>query len=225
MEERFNQIIASLSKRASLKQLIYRNTVAIFSRLREQARLLAIRLDTEMKATDPNVPIEFENGTEFEFNLKVSGDLLICSMHTNVVTFPSDHLLFGNPFIMENPFRAFFGQIMIYNFTADSVKYNRMNDEGYLLSRFLVNAENCFFVEGMGVIEMNHPDISKNQITDEILLDFLECNALVAIQTDLQAANFADLQVISLAEKAANTLPGAIQKVGFQMKLQDQSPI
>lgn len=224
MDDKFNQIIECLTERASLKQLIYRNTIAIFERLRQITSTLATRIETEMKKIDPNVPVKFEEGTQFEFRLKVSGDLLICNMHTNAVTFPPDHLLFGNPFIMENPMRAFFGQILMYNFTADSMKYNRMNDEGYLLSRFLVNSENYFFIEGVGVSDLHYPDISKNIITDEVLLDFIQTNTVVAIETDLQATSFSELQVITMGDKEANSLPGAIQKVGFHLKSQEPEP-
>ncbi len=220
MESQIENIIAALNEKSVLKQGIYKNTVEVFARLKNITKTVSAKIAVEMAKNNPPVPVAFEENEEFEFSARYSGDLLIFTMHTNVVTLAEDHFMFGNPYLIEDSNRAFFGQILVYNFTADSVKYRRVNDEGYLISRILVNEENHFLVENLGQIPKAFADISKNLVSDDLLLSFLELNIVGAIHSDLQAAPFHELQVITLAEKEANRLPGAAEKVGFQMKSQ-----
>lgn len=217
MDNQFTEIVSILKEKARLKQEIFRNTQAIHGRMRELTRKLCADLGRELEGLDPKVPIEFNDSSEFEFSARFSVDLLQFGMHTNVVTLSPDHILFGNPYIMEDVNRTYFGQVLVYNFTADSIRYNRQTDQGYLLARFLINKENHFFIESLGQFGMEYFDISKNVVNDEALLAFVNGNILAAIQTDLQAAPYHDLQVITLEEKEANRMPGAIEKVGFQM--------
>ena len=85
--------------------------------------------------------IEYRSINDMEFHIRFSGDLLVFVMHSNIVTFPDDYGPMPSKYVEEDFRRRFFGHIMAYNFMADSIKYQRLNDPGYLVGRLLVNIE------------------------------------------------------------------------------------
>ena len=161
-----------LKQKSTTKQIIYRNTKETFEQLRVVAAAIVDELSRKITEVDSSVIIEYRNVNDFEFHIKFSGDLLIFVMHSNVITFPDDHELMSNHYVEEDFRRRFFGHIMAYNFMADSIKYSRMNDPGYLLARFLVNVENHFYLEGVTQLDLPYTDIADNVI-DEKACGFL----------------------------------------------------
>ena len=119
------KILSALEKKACTKQAIYRYTLEVFNEMKEQAQALVTDLADQFDDIDEHVKIEYTNVNEFEFHVKFSGDLLIFTMHTNVTTFQHEHIIFKNPYIHADSQRAYFGQVMVYNFMADSLRYNR----------------------------------------------------------------------------------------------------
>lgn len=220
MDSKIDHIISALEQKASIKQAIYRHTLSIFERMKDMSENIVSQLSEKFAALDPNVKIEYKEINEFEFRLKFSGDLLIFTMHSNVTTFQHEHVIFKSPYIKENENRAYFGQVMVYNFMADSVKYNRLTDPGYLLARMMINQESHFYIEGVRQLAFLYPDISKNLISDEMLLNFIESAMLIAIDQDLFAPNYQQIQIIPLAQKIKNQMVAGGNKVGFQMGFQ-----
>lgn len=47
-------------------------------------------------------------------------------MNTNIVTLEESHTIMKEDYIKENEVNRYFGQIMVYNFMADSLKHNRI---------------------------------------------------------------------------------------------------
>lgn len=214
------QIINLLKHKACTKQFVYRQTIEIFKRLKKIAADISNVIDHEIQAVDKTVDVEYINVSDFEFQIKFSGDLLVFSMHSNVVTFPNEHVLQKNPYILQDPTRGFFGAIVAYNFLADSLKYNRMMDPGYLLARMFLNKEEHFYIEGVRQLHFLHPDISQNVLTDEILRNFIESTMLASLEEDSEMPNFEKERVISVQQKLSKTMLGNIQKVGFKMNAQ-----
>jgi hypothetical protein len=52
----------------------------------------------------------------------VVDELVKRAMHTNIVTFEGTHPIMKEEYIMQNEVNRYFGQIVIYNFMADSFK-------------------------------------------------------------------------------------------------------
>ena len=148
MDNQIIEIIDGLNNKAALKQFIYRNTLTTFQNLRKMAREIADKIAPEVLKKDPNVEVELKEINEFEFHLKFSGDTIAYIMHTNVFTFPPDHEVNKTAYIQDNPEFGYFGMIQAYNFLSDSVKYQRMQDLGYLLARIFVNSEGHFYIDG-----------------------------------------------------------------------------
>jgi len=214
-EERINQIVKLLSFKASTKQAVYRNTLALFKRLKKVAASIVKEIDNRIE--DEDVEVSYINVSEFEFQIKFSGDLLVFSMHSNVMTFPKEHILHKSPYIQEDSRREFFGSIVVYNFLADSLKYKRLHDPGYLLARMFLNIDNHFYIEGVRQLNFLHPDIAQNKLKHEILCQFIESSMIVSMEIDSEMPNFEQERVISVGQKLSRGMLGGIQKVGFKM--------
>lgn len=216
MEDKLGLIVEALKDKACLKQKIYRNTLEVFQHMKEIGKALSNALEEQIKGIDKSVIVDFIDKGKFEFHIKFSGDLLMFTMHSNVQTFGEEHLISKSPYVIDDHNRAYFGSIMVYNFMADSIKYNRLNDPGYLIARMLLNVDGHFYIEGVRQLNFLFPDIAVNQVSSELLKIFIESTMLTAIGQDLYAPNIQDIQVVPLGAKLENRMAGA-SKVGFQM--------
>jgi hypothetical protein len=220
MEDKLEVIFEGLKQKSITKQTIYRNTKETFDQLRECAALIVDQLSKKITEVDSTVVIEYRNINDLEFQIKFSGDLLIFVMHSNVVTFPDDHELMANAYVEEDFRRRFFGHIMAYNFMADSIKYGRMNDPGYLLARLLINVENHFFLEGVTQLDLPYTDIAKNSIDEEALRLFIESAMVAAVNNDLMAPDIDDIKKITVKQKMENQQVSRGQKLGFSFSFE-----
>jgi hypothetical protein len=220
MEDKLEVIFEGLKQKSVTKQTIFRNTKETFDQLRECASTIVDKLSRKITEVDSTVVIEYRNINDFEFQIKFSGDLLIFVMHSNVVTFPEDHELMANPYVEEDFRRRFFGHIMAYNFMADSIKYGRMNDPGYLLARLLINVENHFFLEGVTQLDLPYTDLAKNTIDEEALRLFIESAMVAAVNNDLMAPDIDDIKKITVKQKMENQQVSRGQKLGFSFSFE-----
>jgi hypothetical protein len=217
MNDKIELIVEALKEKACLKQKIYRATLVVFQEIKDIAEGLAVELDSRFDQIDNSVHIEYKEVNEFEFHLKFSGDLLIFTMHSNIVTFPEEHILSKSPYVQEDSRRGFFGHIMVYNYMADSLKYNRLNDPGYLLARMMLNLDLHFYIEGVRQLNFLYPDIAENLINKDILRLFIEDAMITAIGHDLYAPTYQEIQMLPLGAKLQNQMVSGGSKVGFQM--------
>src|SRR6476620_2015916 len=185
MEDRLSVIFEGLTQKSATKQVIYRNTLDAFNLFKKVSKELVNKLSTRVTPLDSSVLIEYRDVNDLEFHVKIAGDLLIFVMHSNIVTFPEDFDLMKSDYVEADFRRRFFGHIMAYNFMADSIKYNRLNDPGYLLGRLLINVKNHFFLEGVSELEIENQDIVKNEITDKSLRLMVESAMVASVNNDL----------------------------------------
>lgn len=220
MEDKLEVIFEGLKQKSITKQTIFRNTKETFDQLRECAYSIVDKLNTKVTELDSTMVIEYRNINEFEFHIKFSGDLLIFVMHSNIVTFPDDHELMANAYVEEDFRRRFFGHIMAYNFMADSIRYGRMNDPGYLLARLLINVENHFSLEGVTQMDLPYNDIAKNIIDEEALRLFVESAMIAAVNNDLMAPDIEEIKKITVKQKMENQQVRSGQKLGFSFSFE-----
>ncbi|WP_379092059.1 hypothetical protein [Pedobacter sp. UC225_65] len=104
---------------------------------------------------------------------------------------------------------------------ADSIKYNRLADEGSLIARILVNKENHFMVEGDGALGFLYEDFGANIINEENLTNILKKSILLCLDTDLVLPPFAQIKDVTLHQKqsivAASGYPTG-KRLGYQFK-------
>lgn len=212
-----------LESKSTAKQVTYKNLLAAFDILRKESKRIITELAARAKPNDEDVTIHFRDVNEHEFEVKLAGDLLTFVLHTNVVTFDPTNPVMQDPYIRQSVVNRYFGQIMIYNFMADSLKFNRINDPGYLLARLLINHEGRYVVEGDSHLAALAGKISPAPITEEELAILVKFVMTMAIENDLMAPPFPDVRFITLHQKMEKTQElGAGEKIGFRMSYQEK---
>lgn len=212
-----------LESKSIAKQTTYRNLCWAFKTLGHDASHIVAELQKRAQPGDQDVTVEFNEINEHEFDIKLAGDVLIFVMNTNIVTFEDSHLIMKEPYIMEKEVNRYFGQIMIYNFMSDSLKFNRMNDPGYLIARLMINHENRFFIEGEKELK-DFNKISDTPITEEVLKNLVKVCLKMAIENDLVSPAFTQMKSITLSQKKDHTLEmGGAKKIGFRMSYEDNA--
>jgi len=193
-------ILQVLKEKSSLKQDVFQTNIKLFKLLRDVAEEFARELKPKAQNIDKRLLVEFKEKSEFEFELRVAGDILIFSMHTNVFEFDASHPMWKTSYIREDESRSYCGIINIYNFLADSFKYNRSNDLGYLVARIFVNREEHYFVEGKRQLGFLFNDFSHAAVDREQLMKIVESAILYCIGFDLFTPPFDEVKVVSLAQ-------------------------
>lgn len=207
-----------LENKSAAKQVTYKNLIAAFGILRGESVRIVENLKDQVRIKDEDVTVDYIEVNEHEFQVKLAGDLLIFVLHTNIVTFEANHAAIQQPYFTENEINRYFGQIMIYNFMSDSVRYNRVNDPGYLVARILINHENRFLVEGEGRLGFLFNQVSAKSIEPADLNAIVQHALTIAIENDLMAPPFPQVRFITLHQKMEKTSElGAGQKIGFRM--------
>ncbi|MEQ8363583.1 MAG: hypothetical protein RH948_11990 [Cyclobacteriaceae bacterium] len=212
-----------LENKSVAKQVTYKNLLAAFGVLANESRRIVDNLSEQVKVEEDGVTVDFIEVNEHEFQVKLAGDLLIFVLHTNIVTFEESHAAMQLPYCKENEINRYFGQIMIYNFMSDSIRYNRVNDPGYLVARILINHENRFLVEGEGRLGFLFNQISSKAIEPADLNAIVQHSLTTAIENDLMAPPFPQVRFITLHQKLEKTSElGAGQKIGFRMNYENE---
>lgn len=222
MSENREKIFGILKDKGCMKQEVYRNTAMGIKMLKHYVQDLAKDLDGKMASVDERVKIEYEDRGDFEFRLKMGGDILIFLMHTNVFDFDESHIIQSTPYVREEPYRAYCGMISIYNFLADSFKYNRENDLGYLIARVFVNKENHFFVEGKRQLGFLYNDFATQTFNRSYAGQVVESAILYSLSFDLLTPPYN--QVIEVSVNEVNAVSHAAKmKTGKRLGFRFQS--
>lgn len=221
--DRLQQIFEGLQQKSSAKQAIYRQTLATFELLRQVSQELVQELSSRITSIDSSVMIEYRPVNEMEFHIRFSGDLLMFVLHSNIVTFPDDYGPMPTSYVEQDFRRRFFGHIMAYNFMADSIKYQRLNDPGYLVGRLLINIDRHYFLEGVQQLELPDNDMSDNLVTEDSLRLFVESAMIAAVNNDLIAPAMTDIKKITVKQKLENQQVSRGRKVGFSFSNQQKS--
>ena len=191
-------IINLLKEKSSIKQKVYRHTKEIFADFQDVLSAKATRLNKII--SDPNVHVSYQESGDFDAKLKFSGDTLLFNMHTNVFAFPSSHQMHKTKYIKEDNMRSFCGLINIYNFLSDSLKFNRLNDAGFLIARVFINKDGHFFVEGEKQLGFLFNDFSNQKIEKDSIQAIINSAMEYSLNFDLQTPNFNDVKIISVHE-------------------------
>lgn len=190
------KIVSLLKEKACAKQKIYRITKNIFANFQDVLQEKAKILNNEIQ--DKDVEVSYEESGDFDAKLKFSGDTLLFHMHSNIFDFDSSHQIHKTSYVKEDKMRSFCGIINIYNFLSDSLKYNRLNDAGFLIARIFINKDNHFFVEGDKQLGFLFNNFVNQQIDEVQICKIIDTAMIYALNFDLQTPNFNDVKVVSL---------------------------
>ena len=164
--EELNQssLFDTIVHKGSLKQKIFQNTSEAFKLLREVIYAKDKYYRENYGPVNRKVPFTITDEGEFELRVQFAGDILIFLMHTNVFEFSRSHEVMQTQYIRDDKERSYCGMISIYNFLADSFKYGRVNDIGYMVGRMFVNKDMCYFIEGKRELGMLYPNFGKEKV-------------------------------------------------------------
>ncbi|HWY37696.1 MAG TPA: hypothetical protein VNY73_03995 [Bacteroidia bacterium] len=189
-----------LREKSVMKQDVYRNTHNAVDLLKEVVKEIAEDLKTEVTKIDKRIGIDFRFPSDHEIEMKVAGDMLVFYMHSNVFEFDKSHPMFKTGYVKQNELNSYCGIIYVYNFLADSFKYNRLQDLGYLISRIFINRESRFFIESKPPMGYKHTNFSEQPVTKEALKEILYDLIYYAIAFDLYTPPADTVREISLNE-------------------------
>jgi len=196
----YPELFEVLNKKGQLKQLVYRNTLDSLKLLKKVIDELLLEYRGLYPAGTQSIPFIREDMGDFELHLQFAGDMLIFSMHTNIFEFSRYHEVMSTDYIREDKNRSYCGIINIYNFLADSFKYNRINDVGYLIGRIFINKDKCYFIEGKREVGMLYGNFGQEIFDDSAARKLVESAILYTINFDLLTPPFDAVKEISLEE-------------------------
>ncbi len=199
------QIIKLLKEKSAMKQDVFKNTMSVFDMMREICKTVSVDLKTEVEKVDKRVTVNFFDINPHTMQLKVAGDLLDFYMHSNVFEFDKAHPMFKTGYIKKNELNSYCGVINIYNFLADSFKFNRMNDLGYLVARVFINREMRFFIEAKSPLGIKYNTFSNEPITLEQLKEAINDLIIFVISFDLYIPPFDAVKEVSVTEMQEKT--------------------
>lgn len=186
-----------------MKQDVYEKTLQAFNLMKSVAFDIVRDIKSDPSHIDKRVVVEYRERGEFEFEIRISGDLLIFAMHTNIFEFDKSHLIWRSSYLKEDHYRSYCGMINIYNFLNDSFRYKRMNDLGYLIGRMFTNKENHYFLEGKRQLGFLYNDFVHATIDEKAIRAVLESTILYCLNFDLYTPPFDSIKEISVSEMQA----------------------
>ena len=195
-----DDLLPGLRKKAAFKQEVYRSTFDTFRIFKTVLAEMAEEYRQRFKSDPLQIPFEYRDKSEFEAELRFGGDILIFTMHTNVFEFSRDHEVMKTRYIYEDKSRSYCGVIMIFNFLADSFKYNRMNDLGYMIGRLFVNKEDHYFIEGKREVGQLYNSFQSSVITPESVKLIIESAIRYTCNFDLLTPPFDAVKMITVAD-------------------------
>ncbi len=206
MENNTNQsdLFEIVLNKAILKQNVYSNTLEASKLFKEVIIEIVDEFKERLSPKEKHISFEYRDKDVFEMELKFAGDVLIFMMHTNVFEFSRNHEIMRTNYIREDKNRSYCGIINIYNFLADSFKYNRENDVGYLIGRVFVNNENHYYIDGKKELGLIYNNFANNIMTKEAAKDIVEKAILYTSNFDLLTPPYDEVKEVSVFEIQAN---------------------
>ncbi|MBN1990419.1 MAG: hypothetical protein JW783_13535 [Bacteroidales bacterium] len=217
-------IVKTLVEKSSLKQKVYDNTFEVFNLIKEVLHEMANEYNLFLKGTDKRVKLEYRDRGKFEAEIRVAGDILIFSMHSNTFEFDRDHNIWKLSYVQQNNFNSYCGVINIYNFLTDSFKYNRLDDLGYLVGRVFINQEHHYFVEGKRQMGFLYNNFGTAIIDKDSVKRIIESAILYTLEFDLLVPPYDMVKIASVAQmntKIENSKIQTGKRLGFTFNSDD----
>lgn len=213
-------IIETIKEKIAVKQEIYKNMTMVFRDLKHVVTEITDELCDEAKEIK-EVIIEYKERSNFEIELKIAGDILVFSMHTNIFDFENSHEMYKTTYVKDDHLRSYCGVIHIYNFLSDSFKYNRSNDIGYLVARIFVNKDMHYFVEGKRQLGFLYNDFANSVIDKKEIRKVIESAILYSLSFDLLTPPYQAVQEMSVGEMLQMSSDNKIRtgkRLGFKFQ-------
>jgi hypothetical protein len=217
-------IVSTLTDKSLLKQKVYDNTFEAFSKIKIVLADLVDDINRDIANLDPRIKLHYEERGSFDAQLKVAGDLLLFSMHSNIFEFDRDHPAWKTQYIQKNRLNSYSGIISIYNFLADSFKYSRMDDLGYLIARIFINHENQYFVEGKRQMALLFTNFGQEEISEQAMMRIISTAIQYSLEFDLLVPPYDAVKIATVGQAEAKIQTSRLatgKRLGFQFNSDD----
>jgi len=224
LDDKKTIIIGTLKKKSMLKQKVYDNTLEWFSVVKDILKDLAKDVNGNLGNVDSRIKMEYTDRSSFDAQLKVAGDILLFSMHSNIFQFDREHPAWKTPYIQKNKFNAYSGIINIYNFLFDSFKYSRLDDLGYLIARIFINHENQYLVEGKRQMGMLFSNYGNEAISRPSLQVIISTAIQYSLEFDLLVPPYDTVKIATVGQAEAKIQHSRVitgKRLGFQFNSDD----
>ena len=224
LSEKKLSIIGSLKEKSILKQKVFDNTLESFCIIKDILKNLAKEVNSNLTGIDPRIRLEYSDRSNFDAQLKVAADILLFSMHSNIFQFDREHPAWKTAYIQKNKFNAYSGMINIYNFLADSFRYSRFDDLGYLIARIFINHEKQYFVEGKRQMGMLFTNFGSEEVGKESLQLIISTAIQYALEFDLLVPPYDAVKIATVGQAEAKIQHSRVitgKRLGFQFNSDD----
>jgi hypothetical protein len=209
-------------QKSNLKQDIYKISFDAFQLFKIAAQQITNEFaDYTDQHKGRKIPFEYNDRGDLEFEITFGGDVLLFLMHSNIFELPRNHEVMSTRYIKEDKQRSYCGMIHIYNFLADSFKYGRENDAGYLIGRVLINKENHYVIEGKKEIGTIYHQYSQSVLNNEAIERIIQTSLEYTLNFDLLVPPYEKVAYISVMDvvKAASWKRlGTEKRLGFKFQ-------
>jgi hypothetical protein len=224
LDDKKLHIIGTLKEKSLLKQKVYDNTLQSFGLVKEILRTLSKDMNLSVGGIDPRIKLEYTDRSGFDAQIKIAADILLFSMHSNIFQFDREHPAWKTAYIQKNKYNAYSGIINIYNFLADSFKYSRFDDLGYLIARIFINHENQYFVEGKRQMGMLFTNYGNEEISKTALQNIIYTAMQYALEFDLLVPPYDTVKIATVGQAEAKIQHSKVitgKRLGFQFNSDD----
>jgi hypothetical protein len=218
------EIISILKEKSLLKQKVYDNTFESFCTVKDVLKSMAKEINTNLAGADSRIRLEYTDRSNFDAQLKVAGDILLFSMHSNIFQFDREHPAWKTAYIQKNRYNAYSGIINIYNFLADSFRYSRLDDLGYLIARIFINHEKQYFVEGKRQMGMLFTNYGSEEISRQSLQLIISTAVHYSLEFDLLVPPYDTVKIATVGQVESKIQTSRVitgKRLGFQFNSDD----
>ncbi|NQY66414.1 MAG: hypothetical protein HRT72_01640 [Flavobacteriales bacterium] len=214
-------ILDTLKEKTLTKLTVYSKLEDVFKGFKSQLETSAEDLGSRANKIDEKLTIKYKAKGSYEAEIKIGGDIIVFQMHTNAFLFDKDHHIWNTSYVKDDHLRSYCGIINVYNFLADSFKYQRLNDSGYLVARIFVNKDGHYFVEGKRQMGILFNDFVNSKIKKKDIKDIVESAILYCINFDLYVPDYDEVEEVSLKDIVDSIFKMNLKtskRLGFKMK-------
>jgi hypothetical protein len=217
-------IVDTLKNKSVLKTKVFDNTAEAFILVKDILKNLSREVNLNLSDVDQRIRMEYTDRSTFDAQLRVAADMLLFSMHSNIFQFDRDHPAWKTPYIQKSKYNAYSGIINIYNFLADSFKYSRLDDLGYLIARIFINHENQYFVEGKRQMGMLFTNYGNEEFSKESLQTIVYTAINYSLEFDLLVPPYDAIKIASVGQAESKIQHSRLitgKRLGFQFNSDD----
>lgn len=191
-------ILDTLVQKSVVKQETYLTVLESFITLKKVIKYLMENYRKQLKNASKKIPLDYVENGIFEAQMQVAGDLIIFNMHSNIFTFDEKHWIWEHEYVKQSELNGYCGVINVYNFLADSFKYSRLNDYGFLIARIFINREGHYFLEGNANFGSFNDDFGKQKIEMSSMREIVQSIIQYSMEVDLIVPPLDTIQIVTV---------------------------